>query len=428
MAEYDEDGWHLDPYVSREFYGVWGSFDVKITIDSSYVVASTGYLKNPREVGHGYCQADKWKRKPGRDITWHFVADSIHDFAWAADPDYVHTHIQMPNGPLLRFFHVANDTFTDSWEKLPELTANGFNYLSTRFGKYPYGQYSVVQAGDGGMEYPMATFITGRRYLGSLFGVVMHEAAHSWYQLILGTNEARHHWMDEGFTNYAGNVTFHKVMYPNGKGNPHERSMASYLHAQAEFDILEPLCTHADHFVTNAGYGNAAYSKGELFLVQLEYVVGEAAFNRTMKDYFNKWGFRHPRPEDFLRIAENRSGLILDWFLEYWIHSTKHIDYAVVGLKRTQGKSYVVLERKGPMPMPVEVVVLSKTGDEYRYYVPLDLMQGSKGGMAGTAPAWMWVAPRYELEVAVPKHKIASVYLDFKGKVADIDPANDRLD
>lgn len=428
MAEYDEDGWHLDPYISREFYGVWGSFDVKITIDSSYVVASTGYLQNPREVGHGYCKADRCARKPGQEITWHFVADSIHDFAWAADPNFRHDTYKVSGGPLLRFFHVPNDTFADQWNKLPELTAKGFDYLSSRFGKYPYGQYSVIQAGDGGMEYPMATFITGRRYLGSLFGVVMHEAAHSWYQLILGTNEARYHWMDEGFTNYAGNAAFHKVMYPNGKANPHERSFISYLNMYINASVHEPLCTHADHFLTNAGYGNAAYSKGELFLVQLQYVIGELPFENTMKAYFNKWGYRHPRPEDFIRIAEKQSGLVLDWYLDYWVHSTKHIDYAVVGLKRAQGNTYVVLERKGPMPMPVEVVVQTKEGEEFRYYVPLDIMHGMKRDMVGVAPAWMWVAPQYELKVAIPKHKIASVYLDFKGRVADVDASNDSRD
>src|SRR5690606_11485247 len=126
MVEYDYEGWHANPYVCREFHGVWGDFEVKITIDSAYTLAGTGYLQNAHEIGRGYAAGEvKPKVKKG-NLTWHFKATDVHDFVWAADPDYVHVTAQVPNGPLLRFFYVPDSLTTTNWSRLPEYTIKAF--------------------------------------------------------------------------------------------------------------------------------------------------------------------------------------------------------------------------------------------------------------------------------------------------------------
>ena len=234
ICAYDKNGWHLNPYVSREYYGEWGDFDVKITIDATYTIGGTGYLQNPDEIGHGYSEKEV-VHDVGEALVWHFKAPNVHDFVWAADPDYTHTVRRTKSGIDLHFFYQELDSTTKEWVNLPEKTEALIDYFSEHFGKYPYKQYSVIQGGDGGMEYPMATLITGKRKIGSLVGVTSHEMAHSWYQGLLGTNESRFAWMDEGFTEYASNQAFHAVMWPERKIEKHLHwpSYRGYLAHQA---------------------------------------------------------------------------------------------------------------------------------------------------------------------------------------------------
>ena len=183
------------------------------------------------------------------------------------------------------------------------------------------GGEKVIQGGDGGMEYPMATLITGERSLGSLVGVSVHELMHSWYQMALGTNESLYAWMDEGFTSWASDEVMNHL---RGQGlipgraldDPHASDYQGYVNfAKSGFE--EPLITHADHFVTNTAYGIAAYVKGAVFLAQLEYVIGKEAFRKGMLRYYNTWKFKHPNANDFIRVMEKQSGLELDWYREY---------------------------------------------------------------------------------------------------------------
>ena len=220
MANYDEQGWHANPYVAREFYGIWGDFDVKITIDKTYVLGGTGYLQNPNEIGHGYEDAGvKVPAPKGNTLTWHFVAPKVHDFMWAADPKYKHDKVQMANGITVHHFYIPGEKTSENWEKLKSFTPKAIEYMSKMFGQYPYKQFSVVQGGDGGMEYAMSTLITGQRPLNSLVGVMVHELAHSWFHGVLATNESLYPWMDEGFTSYATNLTMASIFQPSA--SPH---------------------------------------------------------------------------------------------------------------------------------------------------------------------------------------------------------------
>lgn len=426
MAEYDYQGWHANPYVGREFHGVWGDFDVKISIDSDYIIGGTGYLQNKEEIGYGYAKAEPKKRK--KKITYHFKAPNVHDFVWAADPDYTHTTYPRKNGMTMHFFYQPGEQTTENWEMLPKVMDEAFNYINEHYGPYQYDQYSFIQGGDGGMEYPMATLITGNRNFSSLVGVSVHELMHSWYQMMLGTNEALYAWMDEGFTSWASaevmNHLKEKKLIPGDPvDNPHARSYSS-LRGFRTSGLQEPLSTHADHFNTNAAYSVAAYVNGAVWLEQLRYIIGEKAFNATMLRYFHTWQGKHPNVNDFVRIAEKEAGLELDWYKEYWVYTTKAPDYAFQSLESKNGRALLTLEKIGDMPMPVEILVRAADGKESWFYIPLTIMRGEKPAPDyakdwAVAPDWPWTNPTYQLELPFTKEQIRSITIDPRERMYD---------
>lgn len=432
VCEYDYRGWHAYPYIGREFHGVWGDFDVKITIDSNYVVAATGTLQNPEQIGHGYLESGKKLKRPnGGKLTWHFKAKNVHDFAWGADPDFKHVTFQKEGAPLLRFFYKKNDEeIQENWEKLPEYTADAFIYMNEHFGKYPYEDYSVVQGGDGGMEYPMLTLITGRRSLGSLVGVTVHELIHSWYQGMLATNEALFPWMDEGFTTYASNVVMAEL-FPDSESDPHGGSYRSYF-ALVESGKEEPKTTHADHYQTNRAYGIASYSKGNIFLNQLNYILGEEMLHAGLKKYYDEWKFKHPEPNDFKRVLEKMTGIHLGWYFDHWIGTTNTIDYGIRSVIGVKDKTHVTIERIGNMMMPVEVFVMLTNGDVETYYFPLKIMFGEKEEEFEKAPRkltdiWRWVDKEKTFVIPHKAENIAVIDIDSTGRMADVDESNNTI-
>ncbi|MFK7932867.1 MAG: M1 family metallopeptidase [Saprospiraceae bacterium] len=434
MAEYDYQGWHANPYIGREFHGVWGDFDVKITIDKNYVVGATGVLQNPDKVGYGYEKSGEKVKRKGKTLTWHFVGENIHDFVWAADPDYKHTTLTTDGGVVMHFLYQESEQNKDSWEKLPAIMNEAVSFMNRNYGTYPYPVYSFIQGGDGGMEYPMATLITGERSLGSLVGVSVHEWMHSWYQMVLGTNEALYAWMDEGFTSFASAETMNhlrkKGLIPGkASDNPHARTYAGFANFSRR-GIEQPLSTHADHFKYNASYGVGAYTKGSIFLNQLSYIIGDASFRQGMMNYFETWKFKHPNDNDFIRIMEKTSGLELDWYREYWVNTTDTIDYAVAGVKAVDGKgAQIDLVNNGTMPMPVDVVVTYTDGTQELFNIPLRIMRGNKPqeakGMTQTViEDWPWTNPTYSFKVGRSLENIQSVEIDPSIRLMDVNRDN----
>lgn len=417
MCQYDDQGWHADPYIAREFYGIFGQFEVTIDIDKSYVVAATGYLQS-REVH-------------GKKARWHFSAPLVNDFVWAADTDYEHTQLVRPDSLVLNFYYLKDGNNVEEWKRLPAVMDTVINYLNPRYGKYPFRQFSFIQGGDGGMEYPMATLITGNRSFISLVGVSVHELVHSWYPMAMGTNEALYPWMDEGFSIYISNETMNYLrsigMLPGQEAqkNPMGPTYAGYLNL-VRSGWEEPLSTHADHYQTNYAYGQAAYDKGAVFLHQLSYVIGMQAFRQGMLDYYDTWKFRHPNPNDFIRVMEKASGLELDWYGEYFLQTTFSPDYGIGELRPLDDqKSVLVLNRIGVMPMPVDVLVTTVDGKKHLFNIPLDIMRGAKtpeyADMDWTvAPDWMWVSPEYELTLPYSQTQIQKIEIDPSLRMADV--------
>jgi hypothetical protein len=426
MVEYDHEGWHDYPYIAREFHGVWGNFDVKLTLDKSYTVAATGYLQNADEIGHGYSDEEVRIRKNQKNLTWHFKADNVHDFMWAADPEYVHDKLITADDVTLHFFYKNKPELVENWKNLQPKTEEAMNFFNEHIGKYPYKQYSVVQGGDGGMEYAMATLITGDRPFPSLVGVMVHELAHSWFQHVLATNEGKHSWMDEGFTSYISSLCMNSLMGRNQE-HPYAGSYRGY-YALVESKMEEPQTTHSDRYDKNFAYSIAAYSKGSVFLAQLGYIIGKDALAKTLKRYYTDYQFTHPTPNDFIRTAEKVSGAHLGWYLNDFTKTTKTIDYAIESVKPGSTGAAIELKRLGGIGMPIDLVVSLNDGSQHHYYIPLTEMRAEKPNeheLARTVLSdWSWAQQRYAFEVPYALESIQSIAIDPSTRMADIDQSN----
>ena len=429
LSEYDFEGWHPNPYIAREFHGVWGDYTVNITIDKNYVIGGTGYLKNANEIGHGY--SNKKKEKKEETLTWEFYAPNVHDFAWAADPDYIHDVQQSGSGVDLHFFYKP-DAGEENWKKLQEDTLGLLEYFEENIGPYPWKQYSVIQGGDGGMEYAMCTMITGKRSYPSLFGVTAHELAHSWFQHILANNEAKHPWMDEGFTEYITSLA-EKSVSEKPSLFPHKSSYDSYYMINKiqlqnpSLTIEQPLTIHSDRFDYNFTYGASSYSKGAVFLSQLGYIIGKENLAKTIKRYYNEFKFKHPTPNDFKRVAEKVSDLELEWYLNDWTRTTNKVDYDLEVFDKDSRD--LSIKRIGRIPMPLEVLVSFSDGSTAMYYIPVDLMQGNKpfDNNVIILEPWSWVNTKYVFEIQGNK-KVVKIEIDPSKRLADINQNKNILE
>lgn len=473
MCEYDYEGWHPTPYVGREFYGVWGDYDVTISIDKNYLLGGSGYLANPNAVGFGY--EDKSAKKTsaaGNKLTWHFVAPNVHDFAWAADPEYKHLVRKIANGPTINVIYngqasriafenmspqakaaYGNDfnKYAQNWDALWNAVADAavtvYPFIKKAFGDYPYKQYSFIHGGDGGMEYPNCTMINGPS-----LGTAFHEWMHTWYQMMMATNESEYPWMDEGFTEWATDrveeyyrqQVSRKTLLNNSEALRKSDSAAMAppaLHQQIYTGYLnlaksgreEPMTTHADHYNTNYAYSNAAYSKGGVFMEQLGYIVGSDARDRILLEYYRLWRFKHPNVNDFIRVAEKVSNIKLDWYREYWINTTKTIDYGIDSLYEANGSTSIRLKNIGLMPMPVDVKITFRDGTSEWHYVPLNLMFGEKPSEEGQEgrkvyEEWRWTHPTYEITTSRHLTDVVTVEIDPSYRMADINRKDNKLE
>ena len=430
LSEYDSRGWHPDPYIGREFYGVWGDFKVNITIDSHYVLGGSGFVKNPKEVKHGY---GGYEGTPeSARVTWEFEAKNVHDFMWAADKDYLHKIVRVNDKLELHLLYKNNPKYNANWDTLAMEMPKMFNYINWRFGEYPYAKYSIIQGGDGGMEYPMATLITGNRSPGSLIGVTAHELMHSWYQSALASNEAKYAWLDEGFTSYSSDIVMNYMVNNDSLGVPDLDQTLKGIQRLTKSDFNEPLSIHSDHYLTNFAYSTNAYSKGAFYLHQLAYVIGQQNLDNALRRYYNDWKFKHPEPRDFLLEAEITSGLELNWYNEYYVYTTRNVDYSIQGIYGKTDETLVVLNRKGDAILPVDLYVRLKDGREIIYSIPLEIMFGHKPPFKKIetrfAKPWRWINREYELNLPFDVADIDLLMIDPWVYTLDDDRENNLLE
>ncbi|MFN3874504.1 MAG: M1 family aminopeptidase, partial [Flavobacteriales bacterium] len=313
------------------------------------------------------------------------------------------------------------------WSQLPGYMEKAFRYMNVRFGKYPWPQYSFAQGGDGGMEYPMLTLITGKRRLASLVGVSVHESAHSWYYGALASNEGRFAWMDEGMTEYASSKVMQHLF--GVQDDPHASAFDGYR-GLVESGDHEPPTVHADHFLTNAAYGATAYSFGEMIIHQLGAVIGEEELAKGLLRYYEACRFKHPEPIDLELALEKQSGLELDWYFDQWVGTTRTLDYAITEVLQVGDSLRIALARKKDILMPVDLQLVRRDGARVNYHIPLSLTRAARKPSSDretfiALPPWQWTDPTYTFSVKADIGELSGVLLDPFRRTADLDRDND---
>lgn len=450
IAEYDERGWNANEYIAREFYGVWGDFDVSITLPSSFTVAASGQVQNPQEVGHGYEKIAAGE-KSGQAMpeektgmtTWKWRAENVHDFAWVADDTYIHDWATIRDSVTIHAIYKTS--VMSMWKNTLKYTEFMINTMSDLYFPYPYRNFYNTHAGDGGMEYPQLVQNTGFRNELSMAGITAHEGAHQWFYGILGNNEIREAYLDEGFTSYATTQIMVKqfgneqqypgterswldwfIPKPNNKGDNYR----GYLSLAAS-GYEEPLTIPHDWFREDVGAGEV-YGKTQAILSMLEYTLGESTFDRGMKEYFNRWKFKHPSLDDFQRVMEDVSKTDLDWFFDQWFRTERTVDYALrdVDSDEENGKyrTKVKLRRLGQAVMPIDLHFTYKDGSTGQATIPLAVHQGTgyqKPESQMFFPPWDWVSPGYEASILTPK-EVETTEIDTSWRLQDLNRMNNR--
>lgn len=423
IAEYDYDGWATFDYVGREFHAPFSDFEVNIKIDKDYVIGAGGTLENPAEV-KGYDPKASLKADKNNKVTWKWTAKNMLDFAWAADRDYTVESFVVLDGPKVYFVYQKSEK-TKYWSESKPYVTKFFQIMNATYGRYVYPSYSFIQGGDGGMEYGMCTMILGEaKSVDGLVGLMVHEGGHSWNQQIMAYNESVRPWMDEGFTSYYDDSIMYQLFPPKTpKANPFTATLDRYRNF-VKRGIEEPAGWLGDHHDNGTAYSFASYYKGELFLVQLGYIIGEQNLALVMKEFYNQWHLKHPTDRDFMHIAQKISGMDLKWFHHYWINTTKTIDYAIKDIKYGEFATTVTLENKGSIPMPIDFSILTTDKKVVNYQIPLNMTHTWKQkdiyGDFKTEAYWPWTQKEYTLTIPYNKSQISALGIDFSQRLADV--------
>jgi hypothetical protein len=431
IAEYDYDGWAAFDYIGREFHAPFSDYEVNIKIDKNYVIGAGGNLENPTEV-KGYDSNATIKQDISNKVTWKWTAKNILDFAWAADRDYTVESFPILDGPKVFLVYQKSEK-TKYWSEMKPYITKYYQLMNATFGRYKWPSYSFIQGGDGGMEYGMCTMILGEATtLEGLSGLMFHEGAHSWFQQMLATNESVRPWMDEGFTQYAEDFVSYRLFPPKDtKPNPFADAIRAYVNF-TKSGKEEPAVWLADHHDNGTAYTYASYIKGEMFLVQLGYIVGEENLNRIMLKYYDEWAMKHPTERDFIHITQLVTGMDLKWFQHYWINTTKTIDYGIKNVKYDPESTTITLVNKGGVPMPVDFSVLTKDKKVVNYNIPLSLTRTWKTkdiyGPFKTLPYWAWTQQEYTFTIPYTKAQLSAIGIDFSQRLADVNPEDNYLE
>ncbi|MFA9289669.1 MAG: M1 family metallopeptidase [Solirubrobacteraceae bacterium] len=420
VCAYDYDGWHTNEYIGREFYAPFAKFNVKITLDKAYKIGGSGFLKNSEEIEKITRLNDSSIKK----INWNFEAENIHDFAWAADKEFITEKEQLINGPLIYYVFKNNSSIKKNIELIKPYISKYFNLMEKYFGKYPYKQYSFVQGGDGGMEYGMCSILLMEsKNIKGLLGLMVHEATHSWFQQVLGTNESERAWLDEGFTSFVESYMMQLLIPESNLPNPNFYAIQNYT-SIAGTENEEIMNLIADYYSSGLSYGVASYTKGEVYLAQLSYIIGEKTLIDSIKEYYTNWKFKHPTQRDFEHIIQKKSGLNLRAFFNYFTNTTYFIDYGIKSVQEFNGKTIVILKNNGRISMPIELFLIDIHNKKEIHYIPQQTMLGVKPNETNLErtihASWDWTSKEYKLIINKPLKEINSLTIDETKRLADI--------
>ncbi|MFL5554598.1 MAG: M1 family metallopeptidase [Gemmatimonadaceae bacterium] len=395
MAVYDDvRGWNTDPYMGQgEFYLEYGDYNYSVTVPAGYVVAGSGVLQNPEEVltaeqrrrlsaasrssqvvqviTQGEAATARTAQKSGTK-TWRFRAQNVHDVAWAGAPDFRWDATSW-NGILAQAFYQFPKS-GKAWEQAAEQTQWTIRQYSELFLPYPYPQATSVAGPVGGMEYPMFVMVGyGNDDPTSIFGTVNHEHGHEWFPMIVGSNERRYAWMDEGINTYI-NAFATEARYPGQSAYPlYFRNWANAVSQGTQ----SPLMTAPDNIDPTA-LGAIGYRKPALVLLTLRnHVVGPDLFDAAFRQYIRAWAFKHPTPGDFFRAIENATGEDLSWFWRGFFYTTDVLDIGIdsVSTRRVEGQtlSTISLRRLTSIPFPVRIRLAYTDGTTQDVSLPVNI-------------------------------------------------------
>ena len=400
VAVFDDiEGWNVEPYLGAgEFYYDYGNFDVEITVPHNFVVVGSGELQNPKDVLSSEVY-DRYKKAlesqetvsiiSSEEIgdssmfanqsgtqTWHYEIENSRDFAFAASKAFIWDGAQfnLPSGKtgLAHSVYPIESDGQDAWSRSTEYSKASIEHYSEKWFEYPYTSAVNVAADIGGMEYPGLNFCSWKSKGGSLWGVTDHEFGHNWFPMIVGSNERRYAWMDEGFNtfiNFYSTQAFNDGEYPARLNKP--RNLTGWFIG----DTRESIATYPD--VANLrNLGMIAYYKPALGLVMLrEYILGEERFDYAFRSYIETWAFKHPQPKDFFNHMESAAGENLSWFFEPWFYGTGNIDLAIDSLRKRDGAYYLTVSNQGEIPMPVHMQITFEDGTTAMKSLPVEIWQ-----------------------------------------------------
>ncbi len=392
-------GWNVEPYLGAgEFYYGYGSFDYKITVPYDHIVVASGALQNSKQVLSPVVY-ERYERAKNSDETvylikpeevndaailakkegtqtWHFKIDNARDVAFGSSKAFIWdaAKIGLPSGKkaLAQSAYPVESSGGNAWERSTEYAKASIEYYSRTLFEYPYPVAVNVAADIGGMEYPALNFCSWKSEGAGLWGVTDHEFGHNWFPMIVGTNERRYAWMDEGFNtfiNHYSTLDFNSGEYPS-RLNRTRNTTGWFLNPNRE-----GIDTYPD--VANlSNLGMIAYYKPAIGLFLLrEYILGEERFDNAFKSYIRTWAYKHPQPNDFFNHMDNVAGENLAWFWKGWFYGTGNIDLAIAGVQSYQGNYVISVANKGEIPMPVELKITYTDGTSENRRLPVEIWQ-----------------------------------------------------
>ena len=401
VAVFDEvEGWNVEPYLGAgEFYLEYGNFDYKITVPFDHIVVGSGLLMNPKDVLSKELQnrlakasasdetvylisPDEIKNtqltRPKQDgmVTWHFSIKNSRDVAFASSRAFIWdaAKINLPSGKtaLAQSVYPKESDGQEAWSRSTEYSKASIEHYSKMWYEFPYATASNVAAEIGGMEYPGLNFCHYNSKGAGLWGVTDHEFGHNWFPMIVGSNERRYAWMDEGFNtfiNHYSSNAFNNGEFPSTL-NQTRRYINYFLN-----ENREGIDTYPD--VANAGnLGMIAYNKPGMGLLMLrEYILGPERFDNAFKSYIKAWAFKHPLPTDFFNHMENVAGETLSWFWKGWFYGTGNIDLGINSVIPYGGNYLAIITNKGDFPMPVLLEFTYEDDSKERVMLPVEIWQ-----------------------------------------------------
>ncbi|PVW12610.1 M1 family aminopeptidase [Marixanthomonas spongiae] len=440
MAVLDEvEGWNTLPYLGTgEFYLGYGNFDYQITAPANMVVVGSGELQNPKEVLTDYerkqlekarnsdktvmirskeaMKAGKHANGKNGMLTWHFEMEQSRDIAWAASSAFIWdaARINLPKGEkaLAQSVYPVENSGEDGYARSTEYTKNSVEFYSEQLYPYTYPVATNVGAHEGGMEYPGIVFCSYKSKNASLWGVIDHEFGHNWFPMIVGSNERKYAWMDEGFNSFINELS--TKAFNNGEYYQ-EKEMQS-LGKTMFNEQLDPLFTVPDVIHNQRNLGIEAYYKPATALMVLRNsVLGEDRFDYAFKNYIKRWAFKHPKPWDFFNTMNNAAGEDLSWFWKGWIMNNWKLDQAVESIDYVNGDpkqgSQITLLNKQKMVMPTTLKITQENNTSETVKLPVEIWM--------TGPEYVYTYPSTS--------KIVSVEIDPENEVPDYNPYNNIL-